>query len=237
MSDFRVDLRECGGSSAHAYALSALRELRRGQEAELLAAEDPDMVLKAVNLDLRNALSWEQTESGPPLWRVRVRHRDDVEATELADLLTRDHERIDHLFANALHRLNAGDTATALPQFREYAQRLRNHVEAENEIIVPVLELPRAPSGDDPTSIMLREHDELIEQTHMIEEMLDEGMDDAGMLAPFFAIISGQLAKHEWREEQNLFPLWRHRLRADAALAAELFPKVRKLIKTGDEHR
>jgi uncharacterized protein (DUF2249 family) len=232
-----LDLARRGALTEHSYVLSQVRELQRGEEVTLLAQEDPRLLMDAVTLELRNAIYWDVTESGPPQWRVRIRRREDVEASDLVDLLTRDHERIDRLFATALHHTNAGDMAAALPVFAEYAQRLRNHVEAENEIVVPVIELPRSPRGDDPTSIMLREHDEIVEHTVMIEEMVTEGIDDAGMLAPFFAIISGQLAKHEWREENNLFPHWMRILRHDPTIAAELFPKVRRLVTFGDTHR
>lgn len=237
MSEVLIDLSQRGNLTEHSYALGYLRELPRGREVELLALDDPRLLMDALTLELRNAIYWDLLEEGPSRWRVRIRRREDVEASDLVDLLTRDHERIDRLFAAALHHTNAGNMAEALPVFVEYAQRLRNHVEAENEIVVPVLELPRSPRGDDPTSIMLREHDEIVEHTVMIEEMVSEGMDDAGMLAPFFAIISGQLAKHEWREENNLFPHWMRILRHDPSIARELFPKVRGLVAYGDTHR
>jgi uncharacterized protein (DUF2249 family) len=230
-----IDLAARGDQTEHGYLLGELRGLVRGLEVVILAYDDPRILLDALTLELRNAIYWDIAEAGPPVWRVRVRRREDVAASDLVDLLTRDHVRIDHLFATALHRSNAGDMAAALSYFRVYAACLRHHVEAENEIVVPVLSLPRSPRGDDPTSIMLREHQEIIDHTVMIEEMIDEGMDDMGMLAPFFAIISGQLAKHEWREENNLFPHWMRNLRHEPAIAEELFPKVKALVTEGDE--
>ncbi|APZ41709.1 hemerythrin domain-containing protein [Acidihalobacter ferrooxydans] len=229
-----LNLADRGGLTEHSYVLSKVRELQRGEEVTLLAQDDPRMLMDAVTLELRNAIFWDIVDAGPPLWRVRIRHRQDVEAVDLVDLLTRDHERIDHLFATALHHTNAGNMAAAMPSFVEYAQRLRDHVEAENEIVVPVLELPRSPKGDDPTSLMIREHDEIVEHTVMIEEMVAEGVDDPGMLAPFFAIISGQLAKHEWREENNLFPHWMQILKHDPSIAQDLFPRVRGLVRFFD---
>lgn len=237
MSDYLIDVAERGNLTEYSYVLSKVRDLQRGEEVVLLAQEDPRLLMDAVTLELRNAIYWDVLESGPENWRVRIRRRDDVEASDLEDLLTRDHARIDRLFATALHHVNAGDMEAALPIFGEYAKRLRMHVEAENEIVVPVLDLPRSARGDDPTSIMLREHDEIVEHTVMIEEMVAEGMDDAGMLAPFFAIISGQLAKHEWREENNLFPRWMAILKKDDSLANELFPKVRRLVVFDPVHK
>ncbi|OBS09243.1 hemerythrin domain-containing protein [Acidihalobacter prosperus] len=235
MNSQQIDLAARGEQTEHSYLLGRLRGLVRGQQTEILAYDDPRILLDALTLELRNGIYWDVVEAGPPVWRVRVRRREDVAASDLVDLLTRDHVRVDHLFATALHRSNAGDMDTALAHFRVYAACLRRHVEAENDLVVPVLSLPRSARGDDPTSIMLREHEEIIEHTVMIEEMLDEGMDDAGMLAPFFAIISGQLAKHEWREENNLFPHWMRALRHEPAIADELFPRVQGLVRAGDE--
>lgn len=230
-----IDLAARGGQTEHHYLLGQLRGLARGEEAVVVTYDDPRILLDALTLELRNGIYWDVTEAGPPAWRVRVRRREDVAASDLVDLLTRDHVRVDHLFATALHRSNAGDMDAALPSFRVFAACLRRHVETENEIVVPALSLPRSPRGDDPTSIMLHEHEAIIEHTVMIEEMLDEGLDDAGMLAPFFAIISGQLAKHEWREETNLFPHWMRALRHEPAIADELFPRAQALVSAGDE--
>lgn len=196
------------GMAPHSYAFYALRELRHGQDATLRLAEEPSVLMKSLEIQLRRGIHWAVTEAGPPVWTVRVKRRDDVDAADLIDLLTRDHLRIDKLFASALHLANANKIEEALPYFREYAAALRRHLSLEDEILAPRFDLPRSPAGDDPTSIMVREHEQILEQTVMMEELIDEGLGDAGMLAPFFAMLSGQLAKHEYREEENLFPHW-----------------------------
>ena len=59
---------------------------------------------------------------------------------------------------------------------------------------------------------MLREHDELLAQLNVVEGCFAEA--PAGQapepweIEPFVAILSGTLAKHEYREESQLFPLW-----------------------------
>lgn len=217
-------------SAQHGQALTILRDFPPKQIYYLTFEENPQLLMEALTLELRNQIYWEIVENTNNRWVVKVQHRHDVEATDLRDLLTRDHFQIDRTFATALHHCNAGNLDLALPSFHEYAQRLRRHVEAENDLIVPVLDLPRSSRGDDPTSIMLREHDDILEQTILIENMIKEGIDDASILATFMAIISGQLAKHEGREENNLFPLWSRLLHHDSELAAELFPKVKVVI-------
>ena len=50
------------------------------------------------------------------------------------------------------------------------------------------------------------------------------------MLAPFFAMLSGQLAKHEYREEENLFPHWKRFMKNVESEADELFRIAREQI-------
>jgi len=210
------------GMAPHSYAFYELRELRHGEDATLRLAEEPAILMKSLEIQLRRGIHWEVTEAGPPVWTVSVKRRDDVAAADLIDLLTRDHLRIDKLFANALHLTNANKIEEALPYFREYAEALRRHVSLEDEILAPRLDLPRSPAGDDPTSIL--------EQTVMMEELIDEGLGDAGMLAPFFAMLSGQLAKHEYREEENLFPHWKRLIHNMEGEEDELFRIARERI-------
>ncbi|WP_028491119.1 hemerythrin domain-containing protein [Thioalkalivibrio sp. ALE19] len=229
MADFTLDLRGLG-DHAHTRAYYTLRELGAGQTFDVLVEEEPELLMAAVAQQLRHAIHWETVEAGPPLWTLRVRRRDDTEPVDLVDLLTRDHLRIDRLFASALHRVNAGDAEGAAPAFHAYVAGLRRHVHVENELIVPLLDLPRHPRGDDPTSIMLREHEELLDQTAMLEHEFTEGVDEPWAIAPFFALISGGLAKHEGREEQNLFPHWSRHLREQPDVARELFGKARSML-------
>ena len=218
------------GMSPHSYAFYELRELRHGESATLKTNEDPGIIMKSLEIQLRRGIHWEVIESGPPVWTVNVQRRDDVDAADLVDLLTRDHLRIDKLFAKALHLTNANNIEEALPYFRQYAEALRRHLGVEDELLVPRFELPRSPGGDDPTSIMLHEHQQILEQTVMMEELIDSGMGDAGMLAPFFAMLSGQLAKHEYREEENLFPHWKRLIRNMEGEEEKIFNEVREKI-------
>jgi uncharacterized protein (DUF2249 family) len=229
MTDFVLDLRGLG-EHAHTRAFYTLRELRSGQVFEVWLDQDPALLMEAVGHQLRHAIHWQSVAQGPPLWRLAVRRREDVAPVDLVDLLERDHLRIDRLFASALHKVNAGDVEGAEPDFRAYGEGLRRHVHVENELIVPLLDLPRSPGGQDPTSIMLREHDQILEQTAMLEHEFSEGVDAAWAVAPFFALISGALAKHEGREEQNLFPHWSRTLRERPDAAAELFEQARSTL-------
>jgi uncharacterized protein (DUF2249 family) len=229
MADFTLDLRGLA-SHARTRAYYTLRELAPGQVCEVLLDQDPGMIMEAVGLQLRHGLHWQVESSGPPLWRVSVRRREDVEPADLVDLLMRDHLRMDRVFADALHKANAGDLAGAEAGFRVFMEGLRRHVRVENELIVPLLDLPRDPSGQDPTSVMLHEHDQILEQTALLERQFEEGVDAAWEVAPFFALISGAMAKHEGREESNLFPHWSRALRALPDGGAEMLVKARYVL-------
>ena len=54
---------------------------------------------------------------------------------------------------------------------------------------------------------MLLEHDSIVIQSKLVEETLMEK--HYCMLPAICAVLSGSLAKHENREENTLFPIWR----------------------------
>ncbi len=147
--------------------------------------------------------------------------------TDWFDLLTRAHGHMDRELARILILLNRGDAAGAMPRVRELAAGLRKHIAAENEILAPYFAAARSQSPADPAAIMLREHDDILSQLAIVESALEESAPDAGEAAIYAGLLSGTLAKHEYREENNLFPQWRAVLKAApeaerAELAARL---------------
>jgi hypothetical protein len=151
----------------------------------------------------------------------------DDSPTDLFDFLGRAHAELDRELARILFFLNQGDAASATPCVRTFAAGLRKHVAAENEILAPYFAAARSRSPSDPAAIMLREHDDILSQLAMVESALDESAPDAGEAAIYAGLLSATLAKHEYREENNLFPQWRAVLAARpqaerTALAARL---------------
>lgn len=203
-----IDLRDGSAGPAHTRAFYALKELQPGRSLDMLTAEPPEVLMQSLNQQLRYRIYWETVAAGVGYWRVRVRHRDDVEPTGVMDILLRDHERLDRLFAQILTHANAGAAHAIAPLLQEYSLGLRRHIHVENDVLAPALPVPRDSAGSDPVSVMLREHDSLLEQLRIVMSLLQDDTPDAGALAPFMALLSATLAKHEAREEQNLFPLW-----------------------------
>ncbi|HSO07729.1 MAG TPA: hemerythrin domain-containing protein [Pelomicrobium sp.] len=206
-----VDLRAEPPSQVQTAAFYAVRELKRGEPIRLLTADEPSLMMRSLDLLLRNNLAWdiEKTSDG---FAATVRHRADTPPSGLADLLTRHHKALDAVFARAMHLTNAGKAAEAAPLVPRFGDALKRHIAVEDHLLAPKLGVPRDPAGGDPLSIMLREHREILAQFALIEAVFAGEVPDAGEAAAYFAILSGTLAKHEYREENNLFPLWSAKL-------------------------
>lgn len=188
-------------------ALDRVKAVRPGAAVTLILAEEPSLLMASLNLQLRENLAWDIVEADGA-WRVTVRHREDVAATDVLALLAADHKRIDGLLARALGLLNMGDAAVAVPVLREFVVALNRHVGFEDGELAVGLGAAQA-AADQPAAIMLREHREIAQQLVLVVEALASEPVDALELGVYCAILSGTLAKHEYREEHNLFPLWR----------------------------
>ncbi|MEW6314718.1 MAG: hemerythrin domain-containing protein [Pseudomonadota bacterium] len=224
-----VDLRGEAPELVQTAAFYAVKEVAAGETIVLLTAQEPGLMMQSLDLQLRHGLSWLIERQGEAQWRVEVRRREETAPQDVFDLLMREHKAIDELFARALHLINAGEVAQAAPLLAEFGRRLRRHVEVENNLLAPRFAAPTATmaTGDDPLSIMLREHGEILAQLALIEACFAEGLPQAQETAPFFAILSGTLAKHEYREETLLFPLWQAALaRAPEMARAQLLREV-----------
>lgn len=208
-----VDLCNIAASRLQSAALLAVRDLQRGETVHLLLREEPSLMLQSLNLQLRHILSWQISAEETGKWRVLIRHREDVAPRDLMDILSRDHQRLDELFGLSLQLVNAGKISEAAPLVMEFAAGLKRHIQVENDILAPSFRIPDA----EPVAIMLHEHDDILAQTAHIESLFaGEEPVQAWEVSPFLAILSGVLAKHEHREEQNLFPQWDIALRMAA---------------------
>ncbi|MNC91379.1 hypothetical protein D3C83_76280 [compost metagenome] len=103
-------------------------------------------------------------------------------------------------------------------------------MQAEDRVLAPAFTAAAAP--DSPLAIMLREHGEIRGQLELVEACLGADQLQSGETGTFCAILSGTLAKHEHREESNLFPSWRAQLaRLPAARQQELLDQVKKVLE------
>lgn len=226
-----LDLRREADSTVHTRAFYALKALGPGQSMTLLTTDDPTLIMESVTLQLRHKIAWELTARGGP-WRVRVIYREDVAPLNLVDLLMRDHERLHKLFANAMHLCNAGKAPEAKPHLEQFGHGLRRHLYVEDLILSRAFDLPRDPQGRDPVSMMIREHAGILNEVRVIESFFDDPQLDASDVAPLFALLSGNLAKHENREEQHVFRIWQQLLDKEGLAPAEhpLFKRAQAVL-------
>lgn len=203
-----VDLRGEASSRIQGAAYAALRDLGRGRTVTLLISTEPSVLMRSLDLSLRHRLSWTVFPDAGG-FRVEVRHRDDAAARDVIELLSDAHRALDAQFLQGLSRVNAGDAAAAKPLLEAFAAALRRHIKAEDELLAPFFGLPDGQVGASPVAVMQREHAEILQQLGVLEESLAAEPPSAGEAGAFCAILSGTLAKHEHREEANVFPLWR----------------------------
>ena len=236
MTNHEIDLTREPGSRVQTAAFYAVRDLAPGEALVLLTADDPALTMASLNLQLREILAW-TTERAAGMYRTRVCLRSETEAADPIDVLMRDHRRLDETLALALRKVNGGDVPGARALFEPFAAGLRRHVRIENEILAPLLPRPIAADGAGHVDIMLREHDEIERQVQTVESCFAEGaVPEAWEVEPFIAILSGTMAKHEYREESNLFPHWQAAIAGmSTAERASLLERVQAaLASAGD---
>lgn len=223
-----VDVTAEPASRVQAAAFYALKELQPGQSVVLLTAHDPALLMRSLDLQLGHKLAWSIAGDGPP-WRTVVRHRHDAPPADVLDFLQREHRRLDALLAQAMRLLNESETGRAAGLLRQFTRALTRHLYVEDEVLTPVLGAGGATS--EAVSTMLREHAEIAAQLQIIEGSLRAVDAGAGETSTYCAILSGTLAKHEHREEQNLFPRWRVALaRRGEEEASALLERVKCLL-------
>ena len=218
-------------------AFATLQEKGTGQPLEFVFSEEPTLLMQAVALMLRHRIHWDLTDRSEGAFRVKVVDRDTVEPDSLTDLLSRDHERLDRLFAVALQHANRGEIAEAAPLIESCYQGLRRHIYCENEVLAPHFGIPGEGGPEsDPTHQMLHEHDNILGELNQIRELAAlEELADASMIAALMGILSGGLAKHEGREEANLFPLWEAALRRNPE--PELLERAKAILDGAEDDR
>jgi hemerythrin-like domain-containing protein len=228
-----IDLR--GDPQARLAAYDAARDIHPGDEVTLLFSEEPSVIMEGAALMVRHRIHWEVSAENDG-WRVHVRHRDAGEPTSVTELLQQDHERIDSMFATALRLVNEGDPRGARPLIEACYEGLQRHIYAENDVLTPYFAFEPDTDHNDPTSRMLHEHDNLVHEVgEILAEYNEQGEADTGMLAPLMAITSGTLAKHEGREENEVFPLWAAALKRSPD--PELVERVREILQGAEDDR
>lgn len=223
------DLRNESPNRVTAAALDCVKAVRPGVAVTLILAQEPSLLMASLNLQLHESLGWDIVEAGSA-WHVTVRDHADIEASDVLALLVADHKSINGLLARALVLLNQGAATTAVPLLRAFVVALDRHVAFEDGELAAILGVAET-VPDQSSAVMLREHREISQQLARVKKLLAQNTSDAAELAVHCGLLSGTLAKHDYREEHNLFPQWRAALLGrDEAARVDLLRRAKRAL-------
>ncbi|WP_413436571.1 hemerythrin domain-containing protein [Sulfuriferula sp. GW1] len=209
-----------------------IKDMARGETVTFLFAEDPAIILHSLNLQLRNNLRWELSEDPGQHWRAVIHRAEDVPPVDVLDMLKRDHKRLDAMFSQVIHLTDNGQLEMAHGLMRAFTEGLRKHLRVEHDLLARAIRTPPNAQGFDPSAAMMQEHDEILNQSVMIEAGFEEADASSASIGPLLAILAGYLSKHEQREEATLFPVWTGALnKAPEQARTALFNKVMEILQ------
>lgn len=204
-----VDMRLCPpGVPAHAYAYRALYDLDVDERALMTTGEDPGLLLRQLVHLTRDRLAFAVCAVAPGLWQIEVALKTASPARTLIDVLKRDHLRLDTLLIDCVRLAESGCADEARAIWRVFIGRLRRHIDIEERIVLGLLSEQREQRAADETSLIQREHEAVLEQLQIIDEVFDQPALDVAALQTWTSMLAATLAKHEFREETLIFPLW-----------------------------
>ncbi|MDR3393127.1 MAG: hemerythrin domain-containing protein [Sulfuriferula sp.] len=227
MSDHYCDLTQTAASHLQTAVFYEIKDMPRGEIASILFSEDPAIVLHSLNLQLRNNLRWDISRTAAGHWLTVIHRAEDVPPTDVLDALKRDHKRLDAMFSQVIHLTDQNHLVQAHAIMRAFVEGLQRHLAVEHGILAKAIRTQPNALGQDPTAAMMQEHNEILNQSIMIESSFEEDDASSSSISPLLAILAGYLSKHEYREESTVFPIWTGAInQAPADARAALFAQV-----------
>ncbi|MDA8390819.1 MAG: hemerythrin domain-containing protein [Gammaproteobacteria bacterium] len=185
---------------SHAYTI--LHRLNAHETLKIWSPEEPTLLVAQLQHQMRHTLLTSVTRDGDG-WAITIRVRGDREPLPLVDTLRRDHDHMDRQFVHAMQLLAGDRPAEGVAAVTQLQSHLRAHIAIENELLAP-LGQKGAPEA---TGLMLREHNDLLDQLALIGELCDTAAEPRD-LDTWLGLLAASLNKHESREESLLFPEW-----------------------------
>lgn len=209
-----IDLRlRPPGVPPQTYAYQALHDLAGNERALLVCDEDPALLLRQLAHLARDRLAFTVAAVGSGLWRIEIELKRAAAATSVVDLLKHDHLALDTLLIDSLRLAESGCSEEAKTSGRIFIGRLRRHIDIENRLVLERLREHGEGHLGNELKLMQREHDAVLEQLQIIEQVLAAAALDVAELQTWTALLAATLAKHEFREETLIFPRWENRYR------------------------
>lgn len=127
--------------------------------------------------------------------------------SSLIETMLADHARFEH-FLDLLQRLmtDGNNSKVAKETVEEFDLRLSRHIYAENEVLVPELELSANSTETNAVGAMLQDHDHLRSMSLSLLHMVMREADPADILAAV-AQLRNTLRTHTRWEEEEVYPL------------------------------
>ncbi len=232
MSEDVCDLTNTAASHLQTALFYEIKDMPRGTTASVLFAGDPTMVLRSLNLQLRNNLRWDLSRTMAGNWHAVIHRAEDVPPGDVLDALRRDHKRLDAMFSSIIHLTDRGQLVEARSVMQAFVAGLQCHLAVEHDLLGRAIRTVPNASGVDPTAAMVSEHGEIMTQSAMIAAAFEEPDADTSSISPLLAILAGYLSKHEQREELSLFPIWSSAIgHAPEVARADLFARAMAMLE------
>lgn len=204
------------------YAYSILRDMGPGETMRIWSPDEPTLLMAQLQNHMRHTLVPEVATDGQG-YLITLHIRSPHEPLALADTLRREHDEMDACLVRSLALVGAGQWTAAVAEVARLDHTLRTHILLENELLAPLA----AREAQEPTSLMRREHDDILVQLDAIQEVCQASEEACGELDTWLGLLAATLNKHEYREEVSLFGLWE---RASGRKGAPLLDEVRRRL-------
>lgn len=124
--------------------------------------------------------------------------------TSIKNCMTHDHRRCDDIFAEVEQAVAAQEWDCASAVFKTFANAMRQHFAAEEDLLFPAFELKSGMTMG-PTQVMREEHEQMRELIAAAQEALSsKDADDYSGNAETLLIMMQQ---HNMKEENVLYPM------------------------------
>ncbi len=204
------------------YAYAILREMGPGETMRVWSPEEPTLFMAQLQNHMRNTLVWEVATDGQG-YLITLHIRGPHEPLALGDTLRREHDDMDACLVRSLALVGAGRWTESVAEVARLDRTLRAHILLENDLLAPLA----VREAREPTSLMRREHDDILVQLDAIQEVCQAAGESCAELDTWLGLLAATLNKHEYREEVSLFGLWE---RASDRRGAALLDEVRRRL-------